>query len=268
MEIINEFEVENNIKKRIKENVENAIKEYENRDNVTTKFGTPIIGYVSVKHPLFWEFFDNDLCMHPKGIYRPGNTCVVHFVPYSKEVTESNRGGKLPSKEWSAAYYDGMHLSMYLNRIISDTLDEVGRLHSGTTIPTDWNEETYRPEWSHKLVAYIAGIGRFGIGGSFHTELGFAGTLGSLLVDAEYDMLDDEELEYLCIDETIEDINSDSKYLGADFVKVSDEAIKACPIGAITKDGIDQKKCQEHCKKINDYIPSPEVCGKCFFYDR
>ena len=44
------------------------------------------------------------------------------------------------------------------------------------------------------------------------------------------------------------------------------ECIKACPCGAISENGVDRFKCQEHCKTINKYIPSPDVCGKCYYY--
>ncbi|MEG0157227.1 MAG: hypothetical protein RR626_04845 [Anaerovoracaceae bacterium] len=263
----NDFDLKSNIKVRIRDNVKAAIKEYEGREGCNTTFGEPIIGYVSVDHPMFMLFFDEGVSSHPKEIYRPGNTLIVHFVPYSKEIIESNRGGELPSQAWSSAFYDSMHLSMYLNRVIRDTLDEVGRIHSSTAVPTDWNDETHRPSWSHKLAAYAASLGRFGIGGSFHTEMGFGGRLDSVLVDEHYAPFEEKDLARFDFDQVLGHIRTDSKYLGAEDVEVSPEAISACPGGAITEEGIDRKKCQDYCKTINEYIPSPEVCGKCFFYD-
>ena len=263
-----EFDPKSNIKKRIIFNVNAAIKEFEKLQKCTTKFGTPIISYVSCHHPLFVHFVENERCKHPKQIYRPGNTAIVFFLPYDKEVTLSNKGGKLPSEQWTKAFHDSMHLCMYLNRIISDTLDEVGRFHSPANVPTDWQEDTHREEWSHKLAAYTAGLGRFGIAGSFHTEVGFAGRLSTVLVDEHYDIVDEEDLEGLDLENVLSYIDSDSKYLGAEDVIVSQEAIEACPASAITKDGINQKTCQDFCKTINHFVPSPEVCGKCFFYDR
>ncbi len=265
--MINVFETSYNIKKRIIANVKEAVHEFESRPECTTKFGTPIIGYVSCHHPYFDKFFDSGLSIHPKQIYRAGNTVCAFFVPYSKEVLESNKGGNMPSKEWTKAYFDSMHLCMYLNRIIRDTLDEIGRLHSGTHVPTEWNEEEHKQDWSPKLALLASGLGRMGIGGSIRTELGFAGRASTILIDEHYAPVDEEELETIDLDHCIEHIKTDSKFLGADDVFISQEAINACPAGAISKDGINQEICQNHCAKINSYTPSPEVCGKCFYFD-
>ncbi len=265
--MVNVFEVGYNIKKRILSNVKNAIKEYEQRPDCTTTFGTPIIGYVSCHHPYFDLFLDNDLGKHPKQIYRVGNTVCAFFVPYSKEIVESNRGGVLPSPQWTKAYFDSMHLCMYLNRVIRDTLDEIGRLHSVTHSPTEWNTTKFRQDWSPKLALYAAGLGRKGIAGSIRTELGFAGAGSTVLIDEHFAPVDDKSLDHLRLDECIEHIKTDSKFLGAKNITVPDAAIKACPVGAISKDGINQQTCQDHCKTINIHTPTPEVCGKCFFHD-
>jgi len=262
------FNINENVKKRIKDAVSECIRDFQRSRECSTGLKEPVIGYVSAKHPLFMKYLDEDICLHPKAIYRPGNTVIIHFVPFERKTAESNRGGKEPSPEWTKAFYDSMHLSMKLNGIICDTLDEVGRLHSGTNIPTDWNEEKCREEWSHKLAAYAAGMGRFGIAGSFHTELGFAGRLGSILVDEHYASFEEKDLKMWDMEQVISHIKTDSKYKGAEDIRVSRQAIEACPGGAISKDGIDRKLCQARCRQINDMIPSPEVCGKCFFYDR
>ncbi len=262
------FDPKENIKKRIKDAVVAEVRRYEMLPQCTTKFKDPIIGYISAKHPIFMKYLEEDICLHPKAIYRPGNTVVVYMLPFSEEIAESNKGGDMPSEQWTKAFYDSMHLSMKLNGVIRNTLDEVGRLHSATNIPTDWNPEEHREEWSHKLAAYAAGMGRFGIAGSFHTELGFAGRWGSVLVDEHYAIFEEEDLEIWDLDHVVDHIMSDCKYEGAEDVRVSREAIEACPGGAVGEKGIDREKCQQWCKKVNKYIPSQEVCGKCFFYDK
>lgn len=261
-----EFDIGTNIKRRVIDNVKAAVAEYQKRPEVTTEFGEPVIGYVYAKHPLFGHFFSENLCLHPKGIYRPGNTVVVHFLPYARSVAESNIGGDMPSGEWSKAFYDSMHISMRMGGVIRDTLNEVGRLHSATNTPMDWNLKTYHEEWSHKLAAFTAGMGRFGIAGSFHTESGYAGRFGSILVDEHY--AEEDELYCPPLETVIDEIETDSKYLGAGDVFISEDAIKACPAGAICSEGVDRAKCQAFCLTVNKYIPSPEVCGKCFSFDR
>ncbi|WP_269478051.1 hypothetical protein [Hominibacterium faecale] len=253
------------IKEKILEAVKTAMKEFQEREDIKTKFGEPLVGYADTRNPIFDMYFSRNICDHPKKIYRPGNTAVVHFVPYAPEITESNRGGKEPSQAWLTAFNDSMWLSMRLNGVIREVLDGVGRLSSCTNTPTDWDEDLCREEWSHKLVAYAAGMGEFGPAGSFQTENGFAGRFGSIITDGcyaeEFKVLDSDQLEA-----TYQEIQRQYCYQEAQGVSCSQEMIQACPAGAITEKGIDRKLCQAHCKTIDEYIPSPEVCGKCFFY--
>ncbi|MGI6721632.1 MAG: hypothetical protein ACOX4I_03585 [Anaerovoracaceae bacterium] len=279
-----DFDRSANIKKRMKDNVESAALEWQSRPEHHVRYGTPVLGYVSADHPLFMTYFDHHVCSHPKEIWRPGNTVVLAAIPYSQETIDSNRGGDRPSQLWTDAFFDSMHLGMYLNRVIRDTLDEVGRIHSGTNSPTDWNEETHRPGWSHKLAAYAAGMGRFGIGGSFHTENGFCGRVTSILVDEHYAPFKEEDLEWQDNDHALQFAWLDSKYdrrppntieneYGekldeiSETFNVSREAIASCPGKAISSAGVNMEKCQAFCKTVNEYTPSPEVCGKCFFCD-
>lgn len=253
------------IKAKILEDVRNAVREFEARPDIKTKFGDPIVGYADTRNGIFDMYFSRRICDHPKRIYRPGNTAVVHFVPYAQEILESNRGGDKPSQQWTDAFNESMWLSMRLNGVIREALDTVGRLSSCTNTPTDWNEELCREGWSHKLVAYAAGMGTFGPAGCFRTRNGFAGRFGSIITDGQYadafEPLNNEQLEAV-----YQELLRQYHYREAKGVMCSREMIEACPAGAISEDGIDRKKCQAFCKTIDEYIPSPEVCGKCFFY--
>ena len=253
------------IKAKILEEVKATVEEFQARPDIKTRFGEPIVGYADSRNPIFDMYFSRTICDHPKKIYRPGNTVVVHFVPFAKEITESNRGGDRPSEAWLTAFNDSMWLSMRLNGVIRDVLDAVGRLSSCTNTPTDWDEERCREEWSHKLAAYAAGMGKFGPAGSFQTKNGFAGRFGSIITDGQYaeafETLSSEQLEAV-----YQEIQRQYCYQEAKGVSCSEEMIQACPAQAISENGIDRKHCQAHCKKIDAFIPSPEVCGKCFFY--
>ena len=103
------------IKAKILEDVRNAVREFEARPDIKTKFGDPIVGYADTRNGIFDMYFSRRICDHPKRIYRPGNTAVVHFVPYAQEILESNRGGDKPSQQWTDAFNESMWLSMRLN---------------------------------------------------------------------------------------------------------------------------------------------------------
>lgn len=253
------------IKAKILNDIKKAIKEFEARPDIKTRFGEPLVGYADARNPIFDMYFSRTICDHPKRIYRPGNTVVVHFVPFAPEITESNRGGGAPSEAWETAFNESMWLSMRLNGVIREALDTVGRLSSCTNTPTDWDEELCRESWSHKLAAYAAGMGEFGPAGCLKTKNGFAGRFSSIITDGQYaeafEPLTSDQLE-----EVYQKIQKQYAYQEAEGVTCSKEMIQACPAGAISEKGIDRKLCQAYCKTIDGYIPSPEVCGKCFFY--
>lgn len=253
-----------NIKGKIENNVREAVKEFCQREDILTDFGDPIIAYVNTRDQLFNKFFDVGLTEHPKNIWRPGNTLIMYFVPFPEDVIMSNRGGEQISPQWRRATIEAAWLAMKLNRVIRQTLNIVGRLSSLLNTQLDWNEKNCLPRWSHKLAAYAAGMGEMGPAGSFHTEAGFGGCLNGVATDGKYieesEPLDDEKLN-----EIYRSLINSCCYKEAENVSCSDEMIKACPAAAISRSGIDRRKCQEYCKTIDEYIPSPDVCGKCFF---
>lgn len=251
------------IREKIEENVKKAVAEFQERDDISSRFGEPVIGYVDARDPIFDMYLYKGLSQHPKKIYRPGNTVVLHFVPFAEEIVQSNKGDGAPSEEWSRAFIESMWLSMRLNGVIRETLDTVGRLSSCTNTPADWNEKTCHEEWSHKMAAYAAGMGHFGPAGSFLTKEGRMGRVSAIITDGSYAdaprALSKEEGEAIYAE-----IMRQCRYEGVQGVSCGEALIAGCPAGAISPEGIDRRKCQTYCKTIDARIPSPDVCGKCF----
>ena len=235
------------------------IREYEKEERISARYKAPLIGYAQADNILFHELYSRGLCMHPKQIYRPGNTVIVYFVPFADEIKESNRGGNVISAAWDRAMGESVMLCAHINGTLRETIDELGHDTSGTNLPGDWSAKIFGPLWSHKYAALIAGIGNFGTAGSFHTAEGFAGCFGSVITT-------------LTVQESKEWTEAELKNAG----KILDDAVCAicsappwksalCPVGAITVNGIDRFVCQEFCKKQDQPAPLPDVCGKCFF---
>lgn len=248
------------LKTAIEVNVRKAIDEYETENNCTGTYQDPVIAYHDAKDPAFDTFFRMGICRHPAEIYRPGNTLVLFFLPYREDIVESNRGGTATSDQWLTAYKKGTGLIMRINRAIRNTLESRGRLVSCLNTPIDWNEKKAAEEWSFKLASYLAGMGEFSTAGSFVTAKGFGGRFSGIITD---EVLYEEKPQTRTPEEyeaMIADIKKATLYEGTP----SDECIAACPCGAISKDGIDRFKCQQHCKTLNEYVPSADACGKCF----
>ena len=254
-----------NIEEKIANNVKQAIKEFEAREDIVTRFGEPIISYIDARDQLFNLLFDKDLTEHPKNIYRPGNTVITYFIPYAEEITESNQGGGQVSEQGRRASIESAWLSMKINRTIRQTLNIIGRLSSILNTQLDWDEEKRQPAWSHKLSAYVSGMAELGPAGSIHTKAGFGGCCNSVITDGKFTKASEpygqEKLEKI-----YQQILADCCYEGAQNVSCTKEMIDACPGHAISENGIDRAKCQQYCKTIDEYIPSPDVCGKCFSF--
>ena len=93
------------------------------------------------------------------------------------------------------------------------------------------------------------------------TAKGFGGRFSGIITD---EVLYEEKPQTRTPEEyeaMIADIKKATLYEGAP----SEECIAACPCRAISKDGIDRFKCQQHCRTLNEYVPSADACGKCFF---
>ena len=256
---------EDSIRLGIEKRVKEAVEKFSAKDDISTKFGEPVVGYIDPTNMMFDMFFTRGLSDHPKNIYRPGNTIVLYYVPYPADVAESNFGGSEPSEKWSRAYIESMWLVMEVNAVIRDYLDSLGILSSLLNTPLDWDEEAHHESWSHKLAAFAAGMGKLGPAGSFYAEDGSCGRVSAVISTRKYaakpELITDGQLE-----EAHQNILTKCCYKGAKNVSCSDEMIVACPVKAISADGIDMAKCQEHCKTIDENIPSPDVCGKCFSF--
>ncbi len=244
------------IKAAIAANVREAIDEYESENDCKGMYQDPIIAYHDAKDPAFDTFYRMGICKHPAEIYRPGNTLVLFFLPYREDIVKSNIGGSSVSEQWLTAYKKGTGLIMRINRAIRNTLESRGRLVSCLNTPIDWNEKKAAEEWSFKLASYLAGMGEFSTAGSFVTSKGCGGRFSGIITD---EVLYEQKPQVLSPPE-YEDMIAEIKKA----VLCENLPVAACPCGAISENGIDRFKCQRYCKTLNEYVPSADVCGKCF----
>lgn len=254
-------------KKFIERNVREAAKHFQERPEVITEFGEPVIRYVSAFHPLFDHLYMERLCEHPKKIYNPGHSIIVHYVPVIGDAVEDLEAKGRDSHKWERAHYDSIMLSQYINMAIRDSLAKLGRISSISGVATDWNRKMHMPMWGGKIVACMAGIGELGPAGSFHSEYGYAGSIGTTMTDGFYaDASPEMTAEEL--DAEIQKIKEAFCYEGLAEVKADAEMISVCPGKAIGTDGIDRAKCLAYCESQNKKIPDPGLCGMCFRFKR
>ena len=249
------------IRRRIMKSVREAFDEYQAQEDVSTKFGEPVIEYISTTHPMFDTFFARGENDHPKNIWRPGYTMIVYYIPFAEDLPRVTADGEA-APEWLTALKESRWLAMNVNAAIADILTKMGRIYSRSSSMMDWDHKKHRYSWSNKIAGYLAGIGEFGPAGILQTEYGFGGRVGTMMTDGVF-VPKMEAVDGEVLDEEFRKVLSACCFKGAPGVRCSREMIEACPGGAISEDGIDRGLCQAFCETIHPSDPCPEMCGRC-----
>ena len=137
-----------------------------------------------------------------------------------------------------------------MNLGISEKLKE-SRFNSVTLPPThNFNKKTLLSDWSHKHVAFIAGLGNFGVHQVFITEKGCCGRLGSVVTDAIINPSKKPEMEFCLYKHD----------------KSCEKCVERCIFGALKITSFDRYKCYEICQgngRFYSLLGKADVCGKC-----
>ena len=193
--------------------------------------------------------------MVPRDLLPCCSTVIVFFIPFSDELTSTNIAGKFPSKELGQALYVTNELIQKISEFIKDSLFSIGYKSELTPATYNFDPESLTARWSHKHLAHIAGLGRFGINSQMITPEGCSGRLGSLVTEAD---LGDNPLvtvEHLCLHKS-----------GRECSK----CIQNCPVKAVSFEGIDRHRCNDRLQinlkrfaAMPDMRDDVEVCAKC-----
>ena len=193
--------------------------------------------------------------LHPRELLSTGKSVIVFYIPFKKELVKENRNGDRPCRNWGVAYVQTNNLIGRLSQALGDFLTEKG-FKSGLTPAThNFDEAKLMARWSHKHLAHLVNLGRFGVHHMLITPVGCTGRLGSLVSEAdlgEHALIKTEE---------------------ACLLKAGRECgqcIKACPVEALSLDRFDRKRCWDRLNEnrrtldyLSDLPESTHVCGKC-----
>lgn len=217
-----------------------------------TSYREPLIGFVSATDPGFQRIREEVTPNHllPQDILPQAKTVVAFFLPFDRVPVQANRQSPGVAREWGRAYVE-------TNALINELCEEMQKFLQTFGYETAWqpathnfNEETLESLWSHRSVAYLAGLGSFGLNRMLITPAGCAGRFGSLVTSAEIPPSPQNAAEF-CL------YKAEGKCT---------YCVRNCPTGALTVDGIDKKKCYSHLLKVAAEMPDLglcDVCGKC-----
>lgn len=235
-------------------------------------FREPIIGFASVKDPMFYSFKEiiKESHLTPTEAYElffdgktiDNGTVISIVLPLSYEIIESNKEIKMPSKKW-------ILMGCFAKDFISDLSNYIAHIlkEKGYNVVDPSSQEFFKividdnaySNWSQKHIAYTCGLGTFCLNGGFITEKGRAVLLLSFVTNlvVEPDIIPYENRTANCLhfhDEKCED------------------CIKRCPVNALSEDGIDKLKCfdmsygkkaKKHVKSLGIETEKAYGCGLC-----
>lgn len=193
--------------------------------------------------------------LQPNELLATCRAVVVFFIPFTAEVTRSNGGGEFASKRWGLALSPTNELIEDINEFIRGCLAREGYESVVTPATYNFDKRSLASRWSHKHLAHITGLGRFGVNAQLITPSGCAGRLGSLVTEAplgDHPLVQEKEL---CLHRA---------------GKVCLECIKNCPVQALHLDGVDRYRCDTRIPVNRRRFATRfgmaddiEVCGKC-----
>lgn len=265
------------LKKDIVNIIQNFVSEYENKPEITSKWGEPIVGFADAKHPDISQLkaLVSEQHAMPEEVIKNATIIIAYFVPFTKELASTNKApGYVASPEWAKTYEETNTMFGELNQYLIATIKELGFDAGISPEASTFNQEKLISNWSQRHLARIAGLGTFGINNMLITKKGCCGRYSTVVTTL--DVTPDTPLK--------------EEYCLYKSKGICGKCVENCPSGALTFDGYDREKCYKVCKKnaqlYKDFGSSyltenssesnsvgSEVCGKCvvnvpcsFFY--
>jgi len=239
---------------KIIETIKLIVVAYEVSNHLDMFWKEPITEIISAKDERLGMLKDAVSAGHfmPHDILPDAKSIVSFFIPFHENIVKSNIEGTLASKEWVMAYIKTNDLIKTINDGI-ETLMEQNGYRTGK-IPATHNFDVNKliSNWSHRHIAYIAGMGTFGANNMLITKNGCCGRFGSLITNYEF-------VEYrqnnLVTEKCLKKINGSCGICQ-----------KRCVVNAYENNNFDRHKCYELCKKNDEFhktMGNARVCGKC-----
>ena len=235
----------------IKEFIEASIKDLV-VDSPNTKYREAIVAFVDVDDSEFEAIknITHENHLLPKEWMPEGKTIVSYFIPFTKDLIEKNRNHAYVAKEWAVAYIETNKLIKNINSRMSEKLKEL-EINTIWQLPNvNYDKEKLMSYWSQRHIAYIAGIGTFGMNNMLITDKGCSGRYGSFIIDRKIETDKKGRVEK-CL----------YKLNGSCGI-----CMDMCPVQALAPNGFDRYKCNARTKEVNEFykdLESCDCCGKC-----
>jgi len=190
--------------------------------------------------------------LKPHDILPDAKSIVSFFIPFSEWIVKSNTVGQMASREWVELYIKTNAVIKTINDNIEILMATNGYKAGKIPATHNFDKEKLISNWSHRHIAFIAGIGTFGYNNMLITKNGCCGRLGSIITSYEFN-------EYRQISGKKDKcLNKTDGSCGI--------CRKKCVVNAYENSNYDRYKCYEQCLKNAEFhkdIGYADVCGKC-----
>lgn len=213
-------------------------------------YDQPLIAVASANDKLFAQLKNPDIIdknhKNPTEWLKDAESVISYFLPFSAEIRKANKGAGLPAVEWLYGRIEGEECNKKLREFIVEEIFKRGGKAVAPALSLDFKVEHNKSNWSERHIAFIAGLGTFGLSKSLITEKGCAGRYGSIITNIE-------------LQTTIR------QYEGLyDYCIMCGACISRCPVKAIHEEGKDDTVCQQFIDEEIYAKYAPRYgCGKC-----
>ena len=213
-------------------------------------YDIPLLGAAKADDPFFVKLKEPEVVgehhLLPEEWLPGAKTVLSYFLPYSWEIREANRSPGLPAKKWLYGRIEGEELNRALRKHLVEELTREGHKAVVPSLDPRFSIQELRSNWSERHVAFIAGLGTFGLSKSLITEKGCAGRYGSIIMD----------VDIKTTPRAYEGIYEYCNYCYA--------CIERCPAGAIREEGKNTPDCARYLdKEVKARFAPRYGCGKC-----
>lgn len=214
---------------------------------------SPLLGVASAADPLFARLRTAVAADHavPGDLLPGARSVVAFFIPFSSDLARENaRVGPLAARSWAEAYISTNRLIRAIGDRMEAVLGRQGYRAAVTPATHNFDEERLLSRWSHKHVAFIAGLGTFGHHHQLITRAGCCGRLGSLVTDLEMPPTSRPGWEG-CLVKAGQSCHA---------------CVARCRYGALFRNRFDRHACYRQCLASDAHhrdLGRVDVCGKC-----
>jgi epoxyqueuosine reductase QueG len=199
---------------------------------------------------------------YPEADVQPGELTVISWVLPQTEATKADNREQTvyPAERWARSRIFGEEFNSKLRAHVAAALSGAGHaavapmLDPGfKSMPSD--RYVYASTWSERHAAYASGLGTFGLCDGLITPLGKAMRVGSAVTRME-------------IPPTPRPYSDHRAYCLFFSAGICGQCMARCPVGAITEEGHDKRKCRAHLRVTREYVPDTYGfqgygCGLC-----